>query len=541
MTSNTTTPSAKPASSGATTLHTGTEQSLDAQHAKLGLIYSVYRMTLVLVLMFLHAATFKNPVVGAEYPKLYAATLLLYFIVSFVGFAILRVTKPKNDWQLFIGLIADVFALTLILYTNGGPSIQMSMLYLVAVAASFILLTQRKAVFITLLAAICVVYQQFFFALTKQTDIRGFSNVALLSLSFMGVALLSNLVSRRLRSVENIAVATVSELGRLHQLNQQIVEKMDNGVLLVDRNQKILLCNKSAQRTLGLKFTRPERHLDSIDESFASQINHAIVHDLHEVLFTPKYSHISEALSIGIQHLEDDVVLLIIERISRSQQQAQQMKLAALGRLTASIAHEIRNPIGAISQASQLLGEDPNDDNLPIYQIIHKQTQRVNQIIEDVLKLSRQSSGEQQVITLGEFLESFLAEHFADRLAQAQIKQNISAGLKLKFNKNQFEQVLINLIENAFIHGKTDTGHVQVSIIASLYDGRINLDIIDSGDGISTADQAQLFEPFFTTKNSGTGLGLYLSKAFCEANGASLTYLPNQAGACFRLSKSASN
>lgn len=431
------------------------------------------------------------------------------------------------------GLLIDIAALTLMLHANGGPSIQLSMLYLVVVVAAYVLVNSRQAMVITVFAIICVIYQQFFYAITKQMNTRGLSNVALLGLSFIGTAMLSNLATRQLRTVERIASQQAKQMQQLNNMNQRIIETMQNGVMVIDHDFRIQLCNKAAQKILGLRYARPEKMLAGVDLQFADVIERAIARGQTEVLFTPKQSRIHEALAITVHQFERENILLNIERISRSQQQAQQLKLAALGRLTASIAHEIRNPIGAISQASQLLAEEEDDPNTPIYQIIHKQTQRVNQIIEDVLRLSRQSAGEQTQVKLNAFMAQFIDEHFSNK----QVVTQMSPHLNIYFNPNQLAQILINLVENGLHHGLQDTSDGHVQVVASEADGQVTIDVIDGGEGISVTDQDKIFEPFFTTASTGTGLGLYLSKAFAEANGATLTYIPSQQGTCFRLSK----
>lgn len=501
---------------------------------RLGVIYASYRIALAIIMASLFVATFKNPLVGSDEPILYAITVVCYFFIGVIAYITLKSFPQKSNIQLFFGLTIDVFAFTMMLFANGGPNIQMSMLYLVTVVAAFILLGQRQAIFITLFAVICVVYQQFFYAVTKQTNIRGFSNITLLSLSFLGTALLSNMATRRMRSMEVVAERQASQVARLNKINQRIIETMDNGVLVIDTDQKIMLSNKAAQRIMGLKYTRPNRFLSGIDNEFATAVSAAFSQRQISFIYTPTpLSRVAEPLSVQIQALDDENTLLFIERISKSKQQAQQMKLASLGRLTASIAHEIRNPIGAISQASQLLHEEPDDTNKPLYEIIHKQTQRVNRIIEDVLQLSRQHSKTMDSIKLNQFIPQFIEEHFADKAVSYQVHQQ----LVFEFNRSQLEQILVNLVENGLKHGKADGRTPRVQVVASMVDQYISIDILDNGEGISTENQRQLFEPFFTTAKTGTGLGLYLSRAFCEANGATLNYIPNYTGACFRITK----
>lgn len=505
---------------------------------RLGYIYTAYRVILTLILSLLFVLTFNNPIIGGENPLLYAAGMIGYFIYSIIAYIFLRLEYVSSSWQLFFGLLVDVAALTFMLHANGGPSIQLSMLYLVVVVAAYIVTTPKKAMFVTLFAIICVVYQQFFYALTNQMNSRGFSSVLLLSISFAGTAVLSYMATRQLKETQRIATLQAEQMQRLHAMNQRIIETIQNGVMVIDENQKITLCNKAAQKILGLSYARPDRRLASIDDVMANEIETAIQSGKKEVLFTPAHSKIKEALAITLNKLERNSTLLIIERISRSQQQAQQMKLASLGRLTASIAHEIRNPIGAISQASQLLAEEGNDDhtdeNVPLYRIIHKQTQRVNQIIEDVLQLSRNTTGDQlEEIDLSVFVPQFVQEYFPDK----PIGCHITPRLKLIFNMSQLEQILVNLITNALVYGSDSESNELVQLIGSHDDDQVMLDVVDKGDGISIEDQKKLFEPFFTTSKTGTGLGLYLSKAFCEANGASLSYIPSQKGSCFRIAK----
>lgn len=497
----------------------------------MGDIYSWYRIALSLILGTLFVLTYPNPLVGADAPFLYAQSSIFYFFFSLIAYVCLRYFAYKQ-LQLLTGVVVDIFILTLMLYANGGPNIQVSMLYLVTVIASFVLLSQKKAIFITIFAIICVTYQQFFYSITKQTNVRGMSNIALLSVSFIGIALLGHFVTTRLREIEDVAEIQATQMAQLNFINQRIIEIMDNGVLVLDTKLTIKLCNKAAQRILGFKYTRPQKTLAGIDIQLEERIGNALSNEQNNIIFSPVSSHITEALSINIHQLDEQHILLLIERISKTQQQAQQMKLASLGRLTASIAHEIRNPIGAISQASQLLQDDPNDSNAPLYRIIYKQTRRVNQIIEDILQLSKKTKIEQQTIQLYNYVTQLAREHFSEQHLQIQIADDIF----ILFNPAQLEQVLVNIIQNGFQHGASDNQMAQVKVIASKAHGQVDIDIIDSGDGVSATDQLKLFEPFFTTAATGTGLGLYISKAFCEANGASLNYVPNRQGSCFRIS-----
>src|SRR5690606_2260171 len=207
------------------------------------------------------------------------------------------------------------------------------------------------------------------------------------------------------------------------------------------------------------------------------------------------------------------------------------LKLASLGQLTASIAHEIRNPLAAISQASQLLIEDieesqtadndasTNDKmacNHELYKMIFTQTKRVNRIIEDVLKLSRQQIANQQIIVLADWMPTFLDNYFQghDVFLRSHTQPTIS------FDTHQLEQILINLINNGLRHSSGAIPHAIVDVVIYSADSDVTINVLDDGTGVSDVDLTHLSNPFITTEEAGPGLGLYLWQAFCEANHA---------------------
>lgn len=255
-------------------------------------------------------------------------------------------------------------------------------------------------------------------------------------------------------------------------------------------------------------------------------------------------------LRIQITPLKDGSKLILLEDLRREQASAQQLKLASLGQLTASIAHEIRNPLAAISQASQLLMEDieevaVNDSNelsaaqntvdmtgnYELYKMIFAQTKRVNRIIEDVLKLSRQQQANQQAVEIAVRMPQFLDNYFRDQ----DVVLRLYTPLIIEFDTRQLEQILINLINNGLRYSQYASNHASVEVEVYRVQNDVIIDILDSGSGIDNTDLEHLFEPFFTTDKKGTGLGLYLSQVFSEANHAQLFYIAEHEKTCFRL------
>ena len=222
---------------------------------------------------------------------------------------------------------------------------------------------------------------------------------------------------------------------------------------------------------------------------------------------------------------------MILKDAQKLTQQVQQLKLAALGQLSASIAHEIRNPLAAIVQANELLkGSDIHQQDM-LSRMISKQAKRIDSIIQDTLGMARNKPTEPQIIQLTEFFETLLNEDLAD--VKSKIQLSLPENVAILFDEKQLRQVLINLIRNAIRHNAPEAEYIEVNI--HLNDGRTRIDVIDFGTGVAKRDISQLFKPFFSTEIKGTGLGLYLSHSFCEANHAKLNYIEQQQGACFRI------
>lgn len=565
------------------------------QQRKLGLIYCIYRF---IVSGFLLIASYVSIDISGSHalPSLLQQTALsFYLLLSLILLGLLYFVAKHPQHQLAAGLTIDVIILSLLLYTSGAPDLQLTMLYMVVVAASFMLLNAAQALVITLMAIIFVIYQQFFFAIANSLSFANLGDALLMSASFLAVGFLSWTISQRLVQMEKTAAIQAQEVSRLNAINQEVISKMISGVLVVD-NQKVVLANQAACQLLHINayFKDDEQslellqhqldslHTDLCDWYLSLQTAANAVHearstnipnrtgidnprvsataDNHTYPFTfiyelPAFASNSgvDKLRVELTPLKNNSQLLILEDLRREQASAQQLKLASLGQLTASIAHEIRNPLAAISQASQLLIEDvaeqqavhtdefqyedssashgatDGDDNHELYQMIFSQTKRVNRIIEDVIKLSRQEKPKRKAIDIAKWLRQFLSDHFESH----NITLQLQAVPTIYFDPHQLEQILINLINNGLRYSRRSNGGVEVHLYC--IDNDVIIDIIDDGAGVKPGDLARLFDPFFTTDPQGTGLGLYLSQAFSEANHARLLCVPEHEKTCFRL------
>ena len=534
------------------------------QLRKLGMIYSSYRFIVSLFFMLMVYITVRTDGSPSLPSFLQQTVLSFYVLLSLILLGLFYTVGKHIRRQLAFGLALDVIILSLLLYTAGAPDLQLTMLYMVVVAASFMLLHGSQALIITLLAIIFVIYQQFFYAIANSMSLANLGSALLMSASFLAVGGLSWSISQRLVQLEKVAVRHAKEVERLNTINQEVISQMVNGVIVID-NKQVVLANLAAYQLLSIPSrhdnkSKPvaafeqqlgQQHLQLFNAclSVAAGLTRTFIYELPAVA----NSSIIGKLRVDIIPLKDDSKLIILEDLRREQASAQQLKLASLGQLTASIAHEIRNPLAAISQASQLLIEDviesemdndnalspfANNDinsqmtgNHELYKMIFSQTKRVNRIIEDVLKLSRQQTANQQTIILADWMPVFLDNYFKGH----DVFLHVLTQPTISFDIHQLEQVLINLINNGLRYSSYAHPHAFVEIEIYCADNDVIIDVLDGGTGVNADDLSALFNPFFTTEQSGTGLGLYLSQAFCEANQARLLYVPEHQKTCFRL------
>lgn len=531
-----------------------------SQLRRLGLIYSSYRLLINVVYLVLAYAALSNDSASLLPSLLQQTALIFYLLLSLVLLGLFYVVPKRPQRQLGFGLVVDIIILSVLLYSSGAPDLQLTLLYMVVVAASFMLLPGSQALVITLLAIIFVIYQQFFYAISNSLSLANLGDALLMSASFLVVGFLSWTVSQRLLQVEKISAQQAKEVERLNDINQEVISQMVNGVVVLNR-QRIVLANHAAYQLLGIAEheNKPLQYfLQQLSTLHASLLKRYLAVAIGESstfiyeLPTTINASIVARLRVQITPLKDNSQLVILEDLRREQASAQQLKLASLGQLTASIAHEIRNPLAAISQASQLLIEEVDEalslendtassltslasavdtSNHELYKMIFTQTKRVNRIIEDVLKLSRRQPPNKQSIALDHWLAEFITNHFSDH----DVFLSGTVQTAILFDTHQLEQILINLIKNGLRYSSLSHPHayVEVEIYTSLND--VIIDILDNGAGVKADDIEHLFEPFFTTDKAGTGLGLYLSQAFTEANQARLVYVAEHKKTCFRL------
>ncbi len=522
----------------------------DARVRQVGLIYSVYRFIVSTFLLMTSYAIIKGKAQVVMPGLVESVVITSYLALSLFLLLLFYLVPTYARRQLMLGFVFDIILLTAYTIHGSISDLQIVLLYMIVVAASFMLLPLSRAACVVVASIIAIAYQQLSASFTDVEINMTFGDSLLLAICLVAVGFLSWSVSQRLTMAEESVSLHAKEVEKLNIINNIVVKNMVNGVLVVDENRNIVMINESAKHLLRLPntanieiYNNPAKMIDlarlivrehpRLTHWYRTINPEMAVSWIYEL--RPDSNNPSDKLRLNNRPLAKYGQLIIIEDISREQSHAQKLKLASLGELSASIAHEIRNPLGAISQASQLLVEDkdPNDPNGELYQMIYSQTQRVNNIIEDVLSLSRQEIPDQEPINVYRWISEFIAQHYYDKNILINIAKN-DRNTVIYFDPNHLEQVMINLVNNALRHTVSLLGQADVEIRLSVYDDRALIDVIDNGVGVPDGDISQLFHPFFTTSKKGTGLGLYLSQSFSEANNTKIRYLKYDKS-CFRL------
>lgn len=516
---------------------------------KIGNVYNGYRIIIAIFFSFSFILALKT----AQHDYWVLINLFPTFFYFFFSIAlfILYYFYPKNP-LLMVGLTVDALVLTTLLYFSGGNDLQVILLFLVQVAAAFMLVRSNQAILLTIFAITLVIYQQFYQTLKSDVNYALVNNVASMAISFIGVAYLSYTLSKRLKQIERLSERQVNEVNALNAINTKIVQIIDQGVVVLSHDLEIFIANDTAIDQLHLPKALDNFNLPDISPLLAARLAPIIQEPEATLMLHLDAPTASTPLAVGIEpnnqsfndlrlriaQLRQQYAIIFIEDLRHEFSRAQQLKLASLGQLSASIAHEIRNPLATISQASQLLMEEVNEadsglsgDNILLYEMIYHQTIRVNKIIEDVLKLSRQQRPNFVYIEPKTWLNDFIQQNFSGH----DIFLHCRTDKGFMFDNHQLAQILVNLINNGLRFSSKTQPHAFVTLQVYEFGKSIYIDVIDTGHGVAKENIQYLFNPFFTTDNQGTGLGLYLSQAFCQANYANLEYLRSEGQTCFRM------
>jgi len=483
---------------------------------------------------------------GSHHPRLFFFAALAYILFSGFSLPLIGMRRPRFNWQLAIQVGSDVMFLVILTYASGGVQSGLGLLLLASLAAAGLVSRGKLALFFASVASIGMLLEETYAFLYVDGYQAQYVQAGLLSMGYFAVAWLAHRLAKYAMVSEQLALQRGIDLANLAQVNQLVIQDMQDGVLVVDENGKIRQRNLQAEKLIGMA-PGMSATLMLADHApvLATRLKlwHENASTAFDLLRIPASNALVRTRFVPVRGKGSNRAgaVIFLEDMGRIQAQAQQMKLAALGRLTANIAHEIRNPLSAISHAAELLEEEQNlsPTHPRLLQIIGDNTRRLNKMVQDVLQLNRRDRSTPETFPAADFLRAFIADFcHAERIDIETFVLDSVEQQGVNFDRGHLNQVLWNLCHNAWRHCRKQRGSIRLRISRSaeeVAEGSLNLDVIDDGPGVAPAVRGQLFEPFFTTAASGTGLGLYIAREMCEANGATLDCVDDTTGGHFRI------
>ena len=504
--------------------------------------FNIYRLItaagIVITTTLLHFSNF-----GTYYPNLFHSAAFGYVSFCSVSIILAKIRRPNFNWQLAFLIGTDIFFICTMIFTSGGINSGLGVLLMVSLAGAGLISHGRLALFFASIASIGLLFQETYSVLNIANHQAQYMQIGILSMGYFAVAWMAHRLAVYAIANEKLAAKRGTDLEKMSQINQLVIQDMQDGILVVDSTGEIIQRNFFAEHLIGLPSASTTAALPKLVDyvpALATRLA-AWYKDKKtefDLLRLPPNNILVRTRFVPIKEKNPAGVVIFLEDMSHIQVQVQQLKLAALGRLTANIAHEIRNPLSAISHAAELL-EEEQSANLPhsrLLRIIRDNTQRLNKIVQDILQLNRRDTTESENIRIENFLRSFIADFcLTEKIDMDTFKLEINENSSIVFDRGHLNQVLWNLCRNAWRYCRRKKGSIQLRLAHWPNENSIMLDIIDDGPGVSPDQLKQLFEPFFTTASSGTGLGLYIAREICEANHASLDCIENSAGGHFRI------
>ena len=507
-------------------------------------LLNIYRL-LVGILVILVYLGGPSQLLGANAPRVFLWTGIAYLAFTLVTAISLYLRRPGIALQAQIQLVVDIAAIVVLMHASGGSDIGLAGLLFVCLVTNSVLIPWRTSLTFAAIATLLILADHSYQMLYGTPNAAGYLQAGLIGLVLFIAAVFGSYLGRRLRESEDLALQRGLDLQNLAQLNEYIIHRMRTGVVVVDEHDRVRLINEAAladfnkrpRRELRLSELSPKLQQElqiwrADDEQRPASFN---TEDGKPVI--PQFTRLAPESNAG--------TLIFLEDASVMSEQVRQMKLAALGRLTGSIAHEIRNPLAAISHANQLLAESSNlpGSDRRFTQIIAEHVQRMERMVETILQLSRRESTRAEELELGRWLRDFVAEFRERQGLNGQalaVRFDTDEDVRVRVDPGHLYQIAWNLSENALRYGQpAQSGEaplIEYRISPLATPGGMELAILDRGSGVPKDIADHIFEPFYTSNPRGTGLGLFIARELCECNRARLVYEQRpEGGSCFRI------
>jgi two-component system, NtrC family, sensor histidine kinase PilS len=508
------------------------------------ILLNLFRLTVSTLLLVVFYVVDEPRIVGNADPNLAWSVLVGLLGVGCAELLLLHRRFPNTATQTALQFGTDIVAITLLIHASGGISSGLGGVLVISVGSLALLLPSERAFLLAAVAALLLLLEQTFAQLQGMTSSAQYAPAGILGAVIFVITAVVQLLRERIVETEALAAQRGLDLRNLVELNDYIIQHLRESIVVVDDQDRVRLINESAVKHLGSNPRIAEQQLTSISSDLAEQLTawrgkaqHSITTITSADGSTTVKPHFAP-LGDG----RDGGVVIFLEDTSLIAERVQQAKLAALGRLSASIAHEIRNPIGAMSHAGQLLAESPAISGAEhrLTDIIRVNARRVSQIVESVLSLSRRDKTHPERLQVTPWIEDF-AREFTQTLELYEGAVTVVDGspeIEADMDPTHLHQVLWNLCDNAVKYASATAGAIAVELRCGHLEpsGRPFIEVADRGPGIDPQNVEKIFEPFYTGQPGGTGLGLYISRELAERNGATLRYYPRLGGgSAFRV------
>jgi two-component system, NtrC family, sensor histidine kinase PilS len=475
---------------------------------------------------------------------MFAKTCAAYFVVALVFTGLASYWKGRFLVQVCSQIAVDLAAISLLYLAAGSARSGLAILYLFPLAGAAILAPLLIAMFSAALATLFLLGESTWQIFTSDGE-SAIRQAGLYGAGFFAVVLLVSRLASRLLKQEELAAQRGADLKIQQAINQIVIADVGDGILVVGRDARVFAGNPAARRMLGLDESAADFRLtevaalEPLAQAFDAWQNNADdgavyvnVKPWDEEGAPSGRGRLGRASHLKLRFARVDTpdhaagrCVIFLQDVSAIENQAQQLKLASMGRLTASIAHEVRNPLSAIGHATALLAEDLHGPaEVRLLKIVGDNVARVNRMVEDILKLSRKVQPSAEPVRLVGFLAELKAEFLeTHKLSEDIVWVGAAGDAAVRFDALHLREVLLNLLNNAvrYASGKP----ASIRLFTSLDPvGRRELHVQDDGPGITPEVRDHLFEPFYTTSSKGTGLGLYLARELCLNNEAMLDY-----------------
>jgi two-component system, NtrC family, sensor histidine kinase PilS len=509
-------------------------------------LLNLFRLSLGAVLLLTFLLVDPPRIVGDVDPGLAWRALVAMLVIGCLEMLFLHRRQPSVEMQTYLMFGADLALVLALVHSSGGMASGIGGLVVVSVGAIAALVPARRAFFFAAVTTLALLAEQTFAQLRGMTGSDQYAAAGILGIVAFLITAVAQLVRHRIVETEALAEQRGVDLANLVELNEYIIQHLRESIVVVDGDDRVRLMNESAVKHFGAADGARPVGLWQISGDLTDRLEGWRREGAVEQSGAPFAS--ADGATMIQPHLaplgsnRTGGVVIFLEDTSLLAERVQQTKLAALGRLSASIAHEIRNPIGAMSHAGQLLAESDSigSSDRRLTDIIRINASRVSQIVESVLSLSRRDKTRPERLQLKPWMLDFANEFVATQelYEGAVAVTEESLDLEVQMDPTHLHQIVWNLCDNAVKYASLAAGAISVELTAGVIEtsGRPYLQIADRGPGIDADKTEQIFEPFFTSQPGGTGLGLYITRELCERNGATLRYTPRPGGgSLFRI------